>query len=534
MDRDLTSCLDYLKSEVAKVTSNSARTCLSNFIEICGALYMAEEEDEHDSQTVVRACREKILKTHQKSTKVLDILLNSETPGKQSAIDNVLNQLKGLGKISDTMDNEFGKAFQCSQCKESLIDNDLARPIVKDRQLEWHRNSVTNGHVNEIVAGLSGLADISNFLQKEEDEAWNTNLYLSQRLERLRVKAGTHPAIEAYTIRNCRSSMAVKKRQEEYVQYAVSVERVLKQVHKATEAIRLSTQKDLSCIVQNLPLLRTLSCTLARLHTSTMEAAASPEATEADNKVNEKDCTSNHGTQSKTPRNRIGKDALVPSEGNGGNPVVEKHYGRVFSSARYSHNVKESPQICAKEKLMAEKLTQALACIGCMRRQVDATLGHVGFTLTDPSGDQGDLSTGDSVPSSSARQFKFMPLDDKPSQKQLIEGTKTLMSAINDLLRVIKAKSKVLESQAVLDKSLCRPFPETAILRLDLIRHLMAQDTTPADPMPSPKRSVNKPIDKSKIHEKVEKTMHAQSPELKYVIKKPPRQPKKTPHEVKG
>ncbi|GFR58022.1 hypothetical protein ElyMa_000017300 [Elysia marginata] len=762
MDRDLTSCLESLQTEVGKVTSDNARTCLINFIEICRALYKAEADDVRASQPIVRTCREQILKTHRKSIDILEILLNLDLTDKQPSIDMVLKKLKELRSISDILDNDFDSTPPHLKKIESLlnlaqsVDGPVAPP--KPNTVTNH-GSVTKSLVKDLVAGLTGLADISQALQKEEEEIWATNRNLSHVLENLRIKAGTHPAIEAYTARNCRSQLAVRKRQEEYAQYAISIHRVLDKMKKAVRAFQSSSQNELSDLAKHLPLVRTLSHTLARLHISTLEIAASPQQME--NPRPSSDYNSSNDKSLKTKTNRESPKKVC--NGDGENPQVEcpkspsrqneskashleikqrsptfvikgkrknlpeksienclEHRGMIhktpqietlqeypprvsnaYSKKKTARNVKdytttrqsgkpcetihmervrESPQAtskkdCAKikpvstghdstlekqttpefsrwdskgngkrrmaenhetllsetmqespqrtfkidiekpiarnpkgssgcsnkapsteteqksptliskdigeidyskgsrtlnthhpdimrgsqqrvskrtnEGLMAEKLTQTLACIGSMRRQVDASLSQVTSMLSDCSGDWGSnpsylwttgircqanntgtassslrLPSGDNLSAASKESFKYLPLDDKGCQEQLIGGTKLLSSVLDDLLRAIRIKSSVIKAQAVLDKALCRPFPETAILRLDLIRLLISQDSAPIDPLASLKSPGAKRTRKTKRVKKADNLFEGQNSEPKTVVNKPPKVPK--------
>ena len=96
---------------------------------------------------------------------------------------------------------------------------------------------------------------------------------------------------------------------------------------------------------------------------------------------------------------------------------------------------------------MAEQLTKAVACVGSMRRLVDASLGQVTRVLDESSADWGALVTaegaGSLAPSPigdteavlsslnwptgaddllAINTFKFLPLDDKECRDHLVGG----------------------------------------------------------------------------------------------------------------
>ena len=225
-------CLEPLQSDVNDVKNASARQCLTNFINVCGALYTIEAENERASQDIVRVCREKILQTHRKSIDILDSLLASGGFNEHSNIQQVMDKILELAKVSESINLQFGQVPPFSQDFEGSFGSNqrLAHVLSKGKPQAAQDAEETTACVKSIVIGLNGLAEIERALKKAEKEVWATNRKLTRRLEDLKQEAGAHPAIEAYTARNCRNPHTVKTRHEEYVQYASAMERVLRKV----------------------------------------------------------------------------------------------------------------------------------------------------------------------------------------------------------------------------------------------------------------------------------------------------------------
>ena len=217
------ACFESLQQDVSKISNDEARACLTNFIEICGVLYMAKAEDDIACQTHVRICRDRILEIHHKSICLLYTLLNSRSPIKQCTIDEVFNKLKELKNISENIDNTFGYNRDVKRSSGESGERDSGDMTQEDYVQAKAR-------VKEILIGLNGLARLDQALHEEEQDVLTIEKNLSQRLEVLKQKTSSHPAIEAYTARNFRSSQAAKGQCEAYEHYAAAMERVLHKV----------------------------------------------------------------------------------------------------------------------------------------------------------------------------------------------------------------------------------------------------------------------------------------------------------------
>ncbi|RUS83668.1 hypothetical protein EGW08_008574, partial [Elysia chlorotica] len=467
------ACLDLLQDSISEVPNKEARECLINFIQICSALYTAEARDGVSSQNIACMCRARILKIHQKSVYLLEYLLNAPIPNKQNAIKAVLNKLNKLNRISEKLDRKFGKveyyggdvetlSEQSQRNSEDLTEQKL--PTVKDA-------SFARARVQEIMSGLNGLAHLDQELHEDEVEAWAINRHLSKRLDALKQKASAHPAIEVYTAHNCRSPLASRGRYQEYQLYAAALERVLKKITKVKDTLAKSNRSSLAELEKQLPFLDTLSHTLGRLHVTTLEeSSTTAEQREA--------------ADSRAYARRLGCPQSLACD-NG------------------------------RERQMAENLTHALASIGSLRRLMDVRVGQVTAVLNKCSGDLGAHPTkstngpsyynaGDSekVPRPlgqpprkgcilDVKAFKCMASGEKKCREQLIDCTRLLFSATDDLLQTVRARLSVVKSKTMVDSALCRPFPETSILRLDLIRLLLAQSDEPAVSPPAKTTNVN-------------------------------------------
>ena len=99
--------------------------------------------------------------------------------------------------------------------------------------------------------------------------------------------------------------------------------------------------------------------------------------------------------------------------------------------------------------------------------------------------------------------------------------------AVENLTRTMKARSTVTETQAVLDNALCRPFPETSILRLELIRLLVSREDQPAsEKLQKPKRQ------KKKTESPTARKTPESKPSLKKLAKNPRNQKLGKPEEA--
>ncbi|GFN96835.1 hypothetical protein PoB_002334100 [Plakobranchus ocellatus] len=397
MENQMQSCLKSLHGDISGIADESARQCLTNFINICCALYSAEAEDEHASMGVIDTCRRKILTVHKKSVKVLQTLLNDDTSRGQGVIDKVLQKTETLIDINVALERHFGQATHFNMNKINhggKEENSMQVSTMEVFEGEDDDEDVET-NLKNIVNGLNILGEISDSLEAREAEERTTYRRRSEYLESLRKQAAAHPAIDAYIGRNARSPLAAKARREEYMQYACALERVLTKIRKTTESLRESGRNDLDALEKHLPSLQTLSEALTRLHVSVQDAYKEPE--QADNPD-------------------------IPE-------LPEKTRKDQETEADEARNT------------LATSLTQAVATVGAMRRFLDTSLGYITAVLDESSGDwavhltaEGAKAKGRNGCLASLRwpsagddlyavnTFTFLPLEEKACRRHLIEA----------------------------------------------------------------------------------------------------------------